>query len=216
MARTLLDILIDTNAYVDLNAAAPTGTELTTRSNYANQAVWEAADVAQFSEFHQIYELDPGTGASISLPQNFRELMVPPRQKDSNGLWGEPFEEIRPLDRFIKTPQDRYCYIVGNPAMGYTAVFQGLIASMTLSLDFQRFPSGLLTLTDVCELPAPGFVTTRVEAYVLESRNNDRFPIVKADANVKLQNMVGREMKTPNNGTNSVPRAGLMKYSFGT
>ncbi|MCK9355129.1 MAG: hypothetical protein M0P59_13375 [Gallionella sp.] len=215
MARTLQDILIDANAYIDLNATAPTGTELTTRANYANQAVWEAAAVAQFSEFHQIYELDPTTLASISLPVNFRELMVSPRQKDANGNWSDPFEEIKPLDRFGMESTDKYCYIVGNPASGYTAVFNGLTANQTLSIDFQRFPSGLLTLTDVCELPDSTFVTTKVEAYVLESRNNDRFPLVKADANTKLKNMVGREMKTPNNGTNSVPRKGLMSYSIG-
>lgn len=215
MARTLLDILIDANAYLDLDASAPTGTELSTRANYANQAVWEASSVAQFSEFHNVYQVDPSTLASISLPQNFRELMAPPRQLLSNGQWSLPFEEIRPLERFDKDSSDKYCYILGNPASGYTAIFNGLAASATLSVDFQRFPSGLLTLTDVCELSDSGFVTTRTEAYVLESRNNDRFPIVKADANIKLQNMIGREMKSPNNGTNSVPRQGLMKYSIG-
>lgn len=213
MGRTLQDILIDANAYLDLDASAPTGTELTTRANYANQALWDASAVAQFSEFHKIYNVAPSM-ASVSLPSDFRELMVPPRQLLDNGAWSDPFDVIKPLDRFKKQSTDKYLYVLGNPAAGYTAVMNGIIVGATLSFDYQRFPSGLLTLTDVCELPDPTYVTSKIEAYVLESRNNDRFPIVKAEANGKLQNMVGREMKTPG-AVNSTPRQGASAYSIG-
>lgn len=213
--RTLQSILIDANAYLDLEATAPTSTELVTRANYANQAVWDASAVAQFSELHQIYHVDPTTLASISLPSNFRELMTPPRQLLSNGAWSDPYEEIKPLERFNKASTNKYLYVLGNPAAGYTAVFNALTANATLSFDYQRFPSGLLTLTDVCELSDPTYVTTKVEAYVLESRNNDRFPIVKAEANGKLQNMVGKEMKPLQAGTNTTPRQGTVAYSIG-
>jgi len=212
MGRTLQDILIDANAYLDLEASAPTGTELVTRANYANQAVLDASAVAQFSEFYQIYEVMVSNNASVSLP-NFREFTLAPKQYVGGG-WVD-FLEIKPQERFNKTADEKYCYVVGNPATGYTAVFNGLTANATLSMDFQRFPSGLLTLTDVCELSDPTYVTARVEAYVLESRNNDRFPIVKAEANGKLQNMVGREMKTPGGGTNTTPRQGTTAYSIG-
>ena len=215
MAKTLLDVLIDANAYLDLDATAPTGTELTTRANYANQSVWDASAVAQFREFHKIYQVDPATLASISLPNDFRELMVAPRQLLSNGSWSDPFEPIEPLARFQKEPADKYVYILGNPASGYVAVFNALTANATLSFDYQRFPSGLLTLTDEVELSDPTYVTTKVEAYVLESRNNDRFPIVKAEANGKLQNMVGRSMKTTGGGINTTPRQGASSYSIG-
>lgn len=213
MPRTLSDILIDANAYLDLDASAPTGTELTTRANYANQAVLDASAVAQFSEFHQIYEVLVSNNASVSLTPNFREFVMAPKQNVDGG-WVD-FPEIKPQERFQKQSTDKYCYVVGNPAIGYTAVFNGLTANMTLSMDFQRYPSGLLTLTDACELPDSTYVTSKVEAYVLESRNNDRFPIVKAEANNKLQNMVGREMKTPGGGTNTTPRQGTAAYSIG-
>ena len=212
MARTLQDILIDANAYLDLSAEAPSGTELVTRANYANQSVWDATAIAQFREFHKIYQVNPGTLASISLPSDFRELMVAPRQLLSNGAWSNPFEPIEPLARFQKQSTDQYLYILGNPASGYTAVFNALTANATLSFDYQRFPSGLLTLTDACELSDPTYVTSKVEAYVLESRNNDRFPIVKAEANNKLKNMVGRSMKTTGGGTNTTPRQGASSY----
>lgn len=213
MARTLQNILIDANAYLDLEAAVPTSTELTTRANYANQSVWDASAVAQFSEFHQIYEVVVSNNASVSLPSNFREFVLAPKQR-LGGSWVD-FDEIRPQDRFTKESTDKYCYVVGNPASGYTVVLNGLEANATLSMDFQRYPSGFATLTDVCELPDPTYVTTKIEAYVLESRNNDRFPIVKADANSKLQNMVGREMKTPGGGLNQIPKKGAALYSIG-
>jgi len=211
--RTLLQILTDANAYLDLEAAAPTSTELVTRANYANQAVWDASAVAQFSEFHQIYEVCVSNNASVSLPSLFREFVLAPKQQVS-GSWVD-FEQIHPQERFNKESTDKYCYVVGNPSSGYTAVFNGLTANATISMDFQRYPSGLLTLTDVCELPDPTYVTSKVESYVLESRNNDRFPIVKAEANQKLLNMVGREAKTPGGGTNTTPRQGSAAYSIG-
>jgi len=213
--RTLQSLLIDVNSFLDKDAAIPTGTDLSIRANFANQSIWDASAVAQFSEFHQIYHVDPAALASVPLPSNFKELMVGPRQLLSNGQWSEPFNEIRPLERFEKSSSDRYCYILGNPAAGYTAVFNGLTANATLSFDYQRFPSGLLTLTDVCELSDPQFVVVSTESYVLESRSDDRFPIKRAESNSKLQNLIGREMKTPGGGINTTPRIGIGKYSIG-
>lgn len=214
MPRTLQQILIDSNAYLDLSAALPTGDELTTRTNYANQAVLEAAAFGQLSELHRIYNVDPSTLASISLPNGFMELTNPPMQANSSGTY-DPFVQIHPADRFNRTTDEKYCYVLGNPAEGYTAVFNGLTAHATLSIDYQRAPTGLVTLTDVCELPDPQYVVTRINSFVLESRNNDRFPIVKADSNTKLQNMFGREMKTPGGGTNSTAKTGASNYRIG-
>ncbi len=213
MARTLSQILTDVNAYLDLEAAEPTGTELDTRKNYANQTLFDVAALAQFSEFHTIYNVYPSANASVSLPSNFHELMSPPRQYQG-GSWVE-FEEIKPLDRFSKSTGDNYVYIMGNPMEGYTAVFNGLDANATLSFDFQRFPSGMATLTDICELSDPMVVVADVEAKVLESRSDDRFPIKRADANQRIQSLIGRESKTPGGGFNTTRRQGASAYSIG-
>lgn len=213
MARTLSQILIDANAYLDLDATLPTSTELTNRANYANRAVWDASAVAQFSEFKKVYVTPTYTLATISLPSNFREFMAMPHVLNG-GAW-DPYEEIAPEDIFTKSSGDKYCYVLGNPSEGYFAYFNNLTANATLSIVFQRFPSGLATLTDVCELSDPSYVTTKIESYVLESRNNDRFPIVKAEANTKLQNMIGREMKTLGGGTNGTKRQGSAAYAIG-
>ncbi len=193
--RTLSDILIAVNSYVDLEASLPTGDELTFRTNLANQAVFDAAAIGQFSEFDVVYEVDPSTNATVSLPSDFREFKTNPRQLVS-GSWVE-FEEIDPTSIYDMNSSDKYCYVLGNRSSGYSAIFNGLTANATVSIIMQRYPSGLLTLTDVCELPDPTYVVAQTESYVLQSRGDDRFPYVDSTAQNKLRNMTGRDMKSP-------------------
>lgn len=192
---TLLEILVNANAVLDLNAISPTGTELLTRSNYANQAVWDASATGQLKEFKQEYLTTTSTLATISLPSNFREFQGWP-QVQINGTWQE-FEPIMVEDKYGKGTDDYYCYVLGNPAEGYKAIFNNLPVGQPLSIIYQRFPSGLLTLTAVCELSDPTYVTSKIESYVLYSRSDDRFPTAEARANQKLAAMVGKEMKGP-------------------
>lgn len=209
--RTLQNLLIDANAYLDLDASIPTGTELTTRTNYANQAVWEATAVAQFREFQNIFVVNVSSAATISLPDNFREFMTAPRLLNSSGGW-DVYEQIDPLSIYDKQSTDKYCYVLGNPSAGYTAVFNNLTANCTLSIVYQRYPSGLATLTDVCELSDPQYVVEKIKSYVLQSRRDERFPQVDAKAEQKLKNMVGRAQKTPSGGNNQVRRVGVSNY----
>jgi len=209
--KTLQTILVEANAYLDLEAAEPSGTELTTRSSYANQAVWEATAVAQFREFQNVYTVNVSSSASISLPSNFREFMVAPQLLDSSGKW-VPYEQIDPMEIYNKQSSDKYCYVLGNPASGYTAIFNNLTANSTLSIVYQRYPSGLATLTDVCELSDPQYVVEKVKSYVLQSRRDERFPQVDAMAEQKLKNMVGRSQKLPQGGSNQVRRTGAASY----
>jgi len=207
MAKTLSQILTEANAFLDLEASEPTGTELQTRSNLAHQAVWDAASSGQFSEFTVIKDVaTPSVLTSlftVSLGTGFREFEETPY------IAGDPndkYEQIEPKDRGRQDDGDKYFYLLGNPAEGYNAIFRNLTLDKNLTMTFQRFPSGLLTLTDVCELPDPQYVVSKVESYVLQSRGDERFPFVDATANTKLLNMTGREMKTPGGGTNRTKR----------
>ena len=210
MSRTLSQILTDANAYLDLEAAEPTGTELTTRKNYANQAVNEAADIAQFPEFKKTYEVR-ATSATLTLPSGFREFMTAPRLLNSSLTW-EDYPEIRPEERYGKTSTDKYCYVLGNPNEGYTAVFNNISSTATLSLTYQRYPSGFATLTDVCELSDPQYVVAKIESLVLQSRRDERFPLKDAEAERRLRNMVGRKSKPPTGGDNIIKRVGISNY----
>jgi len=208
--KTLSQILTSANAYLDLDASEPTGTELTTRTNYANQAVMEAGDIAQFPEFQKTYEVR-ATSATLSLPSGFREFMTAPRLLNSSMVW-EEYPEIRPDERYAKESTDKYCYVLGNPNEGYTAVFNNISSSATLSLTYQRYPSGFATLTDVCELSDPQYVVAKIESLVLQSRRDERFPLKDAEAERRLRNMVGRKSKPPTGGTNIIKRIGISNY----
>lgn len=211
MSRNLNQILIDCNAYLDLDATLPTGTELTTRSNYANQAVLDASAIGQFREFQGVFTVNVSSSATITLPTGFREFMTAPRLLNTEGGW-DAYEEIDPMEVYSKVSTDKYCYLLGNPATGYNAIFNSLTANCTLSITYQRFPSGLLTLTDICELTDPQYVVTKVESLVLQSRRDERFPTKEAEAERKLRNMLGRESKTVGGGTNQVKRTGAANY----
>lgn len=196
MSRTLSQILTDANAVLDLEAALPTGDELTLRQNYANQAVWDAVATGQFSELTQEYLVNSSTLATIPLPSNFYEFKQHPQVLDSSGNWNE-YEEIDPQQKYEMSSADRYCYVLGNPVEGYNAVFNQLISMATISMMIQRYPTGMLTLTDKCELSDPTYVVRGIESYVLYSRGDDRFPTANALKERQLEKMYSREMKSP-------------------
>lgn len=205
--KNLSGILTDANAILDLNAELPTGTELTTRSNYADQAVWDASATGQLSEFKKEFITTTSSLATIPLPSDFRELMEWPQILDSTLNWNS-YEPIEVEQKYDYSTADRYCYILGNPSEGYNLVINSIIAGATLSIIYQRFPSGLLTLADVCELADPQYVVRKIESYVLYSRSDDRFPIAEQRAQQSLANMMGREMK----GTAGGPRKTGMNF----
>jgi len=200
---TLSEILVSANAYTDLEASVPTGTELTTRADFGKQAVREWASAYQWPELSKTYTVDPSTLASISLPTGFAEFEVAPQQLQG-GNWIE-YKEIKPKDRFGYGDSDRYCYLLGDPASGYTAVFNNLEASAALSFTYQAQPSLMATLSDTCIVPDSEFVKTKIISYVLQSRSDDRFPTVNAEAQRLLQNMIGRSQSSPKGGVNRMP-----------
>ncbi len=210
MARTLSQILQDVNSYVALDNSVPTGTDVTVWSNYANLAVLKAAAKGPFPQFNKSVVAATGGGptfatlASISLPSNFREFITAPQVDIGSGTFSG-YIQIEPLERYSKQPNDRYCYVLGNPSEGYTAVFNALAANATLYMDFQRFPSGFATLTDVCELDDDTYIVEQVKSYVLQARSDDRFPVVEDKAMAILEDMKGRQDRTPQGGINKTP-----------
>lgn len=192
--KTLSAILTDVNAATDLEASTPTGDELTLRTNYANQAVWDASAVMQLGEFKGEYIGNISTGLTLPLPSNFRELQSNPRLLMTSGNWIE-WPEIEDEEKYDKNVSDKYCYVLGNPAGGYNLIFNNPEANCTLSVIYQRYPSGMATLTDKCELSDPTYVTRKVESYILYARGDDKFQIAESRAQNSLLNMAGRDMK---------------------
>jgi len=201
--KTLNQILLDANSILDLETSLPTGSELETRKNYADQAIWDASALGQFQEFKSEYMVGLSNSATVPMQANFREIMQNPQMWDGSG-WTE-FEVIEAEEKYSKGSGERYCYVLGDADNGYNMIFSSPIIGATLSVLYQRFPNGLLTLTDKCELSDPQYVVRKIESYVLYSRSDDRFSIAEQRAQTSLSNMLGRASKgsQPNRDTKS-------------
>lgn len=212
--KTLLQILTDVNSHIDLDASLPTGTELTTRVNYVNQAIWDANSIGQLKEFETTYSAS-ATSSSIPMPANFKDFTSAPQLLLSSGSW-ESYPLIAPSDIYNYDSSEKYSYITGNPSSRYTLVLNNYTANATLSFSYQRFPSGMATYTDICELSDPEYVVLQTSAYVLQGRDDARFPILTAQAQQRLANMIGWDNKKQRGSVNHTRRIGAGSYSIGS
>lgn len=210
--KTLQQILIESAALLDLTAELPTGTELTTRSSYANQALAEAANTGILNEF-KVPVTTFATTATLPLGSDFKEFINMPAVMNSAGGW-EDYVQITPEEARDKDLTDKYCYVTGNPGSGYFAYFNSLTAGATISYVKHRYPSGMATLTSICELNDPQYIVLKTSAYVLKSRGDERFPIIDSDAEVRLKNMFARQQRRPLGGEQQVRRTGAANYSI--
>ena len=207
--RTLSQILVDSNAYLDLDATLPEGDDLTVRVNYAQQAVREWAESYRWKALTTPVNLYATLG-TVSLPDNFKELETIPVDVNNNR-----YTEILPKDRIYKDSSDKYCYVTGNEAQGFTLTINGLPSLASLSAVYQRNPSNMATLSDICEVPDDTYVVQKVISLVLQSRSDERFPIVEADAQRRLANMIGREMVQTPGGDQKVRKVGSTTWRIG-
>ena len=207
---TLSEILKSANAYLDLEYTLPTGDELTTRVSFANQALNDGFSAYRFDELSETFYPSTSTLSSYSLPSNFREMEIKPAVELNGGITYYPQIKKKDINKYDST--DNYCYVEGTPE-DYSVVFKNLTANATVSIPFQRYPSGMATLTDVCELPDAEYVKMKLISYVLQSRSDERFPSVDAKAEILLSNMIGRSMQQPSGGIPQIPR--IQTYQIG-
>lgn len=211
MLKTLSQILVDVNSYIDLTAELPTGDDLDARQNFAQQAVEEWSNAYRWRQLGKSTDYF-ATGATHTLEQNFRELTSPPRQGNSF-----EFPEVQRSELFNKNSGDKFSIVNTDYMVGSTLILQGFpVSGATISYSWQRFPSNMSTLTSICEVPDPEFVKLKIISYVLQSRLDERFPTVEARANLILQNMIGREMITRPGGSLSIPRYGTAAWRLGS
>lgn len=208
--KTLQQILIDVNSYIDLTSELPTGDDLDTRINFAQQAVDEWSGMYKWRQL-RMSSTYFATGATHSLEGNFRELIRPPHETNVT-----LYPEIANFEVQNYAPTEKYSMVNTDYVQGSTLVVNGISsAGATLSYEWQRFPSNMATLTSICEVPDPTYVKLKVISYVLQSRLDERFPTIEAQANLVLQNMIGREMVVRPGGSLSIPRYGTAAYAVG-
>jgi hypothetical protein len=212
---TLDQILKDVNSYVDLENERPTGTELSVRVNYINQAIREWASSNVWQQLTRSFYPTTASVSAVALPSDFRELAGPPQEYLSSGSW-RAHDAVRVQDRYSLSGSAYYCYIEGDPVSGQFLNFNNLSVGATVSVNYQRYPSIMATFSDICEVPDPQYVVAKTISYVLQSRDDARFPLKDAEAGRLLQNMVGRESRSLPGGQNTVRRVGSAAYSIGS
>src|SRR3990167_9203555 len=144
---TLNDILLDSASYLDLDASLPVGTELTTRVRFSAIAVKEWADAVKWRQLKVESTPSLASFASIGLV-NYKQLNGPPMEFLSEGLYQE-YPEIAPEDRFSKGTSDKYSYVLGSEASGFSLHVNGINVNATLTIPYIRGPSVMATLTDI-------------------------------------------------------------------
>jgi len=195
MQKTLQQILNDLGAYIDQDTALPTGTELTVRVNLVDQALQEWGEAYQWKALTVLYNISFAySGTSIALPDNFKKTMSPIYDVAKNVSKDREYPEILTDKRFWETSTDKYFYIAGDDLTGkYIQLNPAMPSGFSGMLDYQSFPSSMVTLADICVCPQPDYITKRVSALILESRSDTRFPELKADADLVLRRMVEEE-----------------------
>jgi hypothetical protein len=210
---TLNEILLDSASYLDLDATLPTGTELITRIRFGNMAVDEWANAAKWRQLKTETTPSLASFASIGL-SNFQYLDGAPMEYLSEGVY-QAYPEIAPSDRFSKPVSSHYSYVTGNNSSGIALHVNGISVNSTLTIPYIRGASTMATLTDICEVPDCSFITQRIISYVLQARNDERFPTVMAEGNRILRNMITSDQIRLPGGNNSVPKKGVAAYSIG-
>ena len=190
------DVLRDISAYIDQEVGLPEGSELSVRTRFINKAEKEWAGAYSWRELRDTLEI---TDTDTELPSDFKKLMTP--VYDVTQDVNNQYIEIKPDERFSKSSTDRYCYIIGttlkiNPAP---------TAGASLIADYQKIPTGSTSLGYISPCPRGDYLSTKAIAMILEARSDNRFPLVKADANQILLQMI-EEQDTPSGAqVNRVP-----------
>jgi hypothetical protein len=189
---TLEDVLKSSSSYCDQESVTPTGTDLATRTAYANRAVNEWSDFDDWEELLSSYAFSvtgtSGISYALTLPTLFRKPMSP--LAVYNGTYPTLYEIIPTDERFTIDQSKNYCYLTGDNSQGYTLnVPKGLASGCSAIMDIQSFPTSLLSLCSVLPMKSGDYVAQRIISLVLESRADARFPTAKAEADNKLAAM---------------------------
>lgn len=206
---------------VDGTPNAPTAgaTDWNLRLEYLNRAQTDWAQTYNWSELYQEYLTHTSTStgsASISLPDNFREIASYPHI----GGYSD-YVRIRPEERSAYDLGDRYFYVVGDPSDGYTAVVNpgtagGWLASgATIMFPLYVSPSTLASPADKSMCPNPEFLVKRAISYLWEEGEDPRSPQAKVESERELLKMLESQNTHSEADENSKVRTDLqMKHNF--
>ena len=133
--------------------------------------------------------------ASVALPVDFNrlgsEVILYGGGTDNGTAYPIiPRDQVR-----LYTTTDKYVIKSGNRNSGFHLNFNpGTLASgASLIASYYSIATSLASPANVSPIPDPEFLVTGTIADILESRSDERFPLVKADADRALQQMIENE-----------------------
>lgn len=184
-------------AIVDQDATEPTvaGDDWNLRLEFINMAQkeWSESYAWQvlYKEFYSQTSVSTGN-ATLSLPNDFRKLSSFPRIASGDGTSVDSYSEIRPQEKDQYSDTDKYVCIIGTEKDGYKMYIhpESLCSGASILVPYLSTPSSLATTTDVSPCPAPEYLIQRSIAYLWEAREDNRFPLAKAEADKILARLL--------------------------
>lgn len=195
---TLDEIQSRIAAYTDQdeNTANISSTDYSLRLKYINMSLLEWQEAYDWQTLYAEYNTLTSTlsnNASVTLPSDFRKLASFPLIV-TNGTTTDKYSEIRPQEQAQYSTTDKYITILGNPQDTYTMfVHANMVSGASIKIPYYMSAQSLASPANIAELPNPDYLVKRSIAYLLEAREDSRFPEMKQEAERILGNMIDYE-----------------------
>lgn len=185
-------------AYLDQdeNTSNISSTDYSLRLKYINMSLneWENSYDWQvlYKEYNMLVSAATGN-ASIILPTNFKKLASFP--VISTGGSTNLYADTRPQEAGQYSDFDKRVEILGNPQDRYYMRVYGvtLASGASVRVPYYASAQSLATSSSIAEIPNPDYLVKRSIAYLLEVREDARFPQMKQEAERILATMIDLE-----------------------
>lgn len=158
-------------------------------SEWQESVNWQAL----YSEYNTLTSTSTGN-ASIALPSDYRKSAGPVKITWDGTITNEFIETLPQQAHQYEDTVKRY-EILGNNQDQYTLRVRGATLSSGASIKIPYYMSvqSLVSPANIAEIPNPDYLIKRSVAYIWESREDNRFPGMKQEAEKILRNMIEYE-----------------------
>ena len=186
-------------ALVDQNesTSAISSTDYSLRLKYINMALseWQESYDWQtlYAEYNMLISTSTGN-ASVVLPTDFRKL-AGPVAITWDGATTDNFVDTKPQNSSSFASSMKRVSVYGNPQDAYTLVVNGvtLVSGASVMVPYFMSAQSLVSPANIAEIPNPEYLVKRSVAYLWESREDQRFPQMKQEADKILASMIEYE-----------------------
>jgi hypothetical protein len=168
------------------------------RANFINRSIEEWGNAYNWNALKKTaFVSGASTNGAIPLPTDFKKMVGFPRMfgTSNSDEFGEPWPEIQSQEKYLKTTEDHFYYLLGDRANGTVMVLNPTdqASGASLYIEYYAYPNGVSLSTDTLVIPDPEFLVDRAMAYILQSRNDARFQQFEAQAREKLLLQIDNE-----------------------